>query len=250
VIYDIQYVYGLHGDIAEHLTFSHYSHNKNGKKEVKRRYMDENGEGYDQLIIVNQEFIDEYGICQQLTIDDIDLSVRVPGGSEVEKDTVCDSAFLLQSLEGVGTSIRAALHWVDNEEPIYLFIDNAGGHGTSEAKGKYEDKLLNKYKIIVVWQVPNSPETNLLDLGFWATHQAIVYRLHRLCRMDPDALARTVRQAFLLVEAGTVTSIFKRWELVLELIISGGGSNEFVESRRGLTKSLVSVNDLDGYYRR
>jgi hypothetical protein len=117
------------GDIAKFLTFSHYSHNKNGRTEVKRRYMDENFEGYDQLIIGKQTYIDENGICQQFTIDDIDLSVWVPRGSKVEKDTVCDSAFMLQLLEGVGTSIWAALHWVDKEEAIYLFIDNAGGGG-------------------------------------------------------------------------------------------------------------------------
>jgi hypothetical protein len=56
---EIQFIYGLHGDIAKNLTFSHYSHNKNGKKEVKRRFMDEYGEGYDELIIDHQTFIDE-----------------------------------------------------------------------------------------------------------------------------------------------------------------------------------------------
>jgi hypothetical protein len=35
-------------------------------------------------------------------------------------------------------------------------------------------------------------------------------------------------------------NIFERWELVLELIMSREGTNEFVESRRGLSKLLVS----------
>jgi hypothetical protein len=171
------------------------------------------------------------GICQEFTINDMDLSIRVPRGTKVEKDTPCDSLFMLESLEGVGTSIWVALHWVDREEPIYLFIDNARGYGTNEAKGEYEDKMLKKHRIIVVWQVPNSPATNFLDLGFWTAQQAIVNHLHRLCRMDPDALVCTVRQAFLLVEAGTVAKTFKRWELVLQLILwSGGVSNELVES--------------------
>jgi hypothetical protein len=212
--------------------------------------MDENGVGYNDLIIGNQTFIDENGVCQELTINDIDLSVRVPRGSKVEKDAACDSAFMLESLEDAGTSIWSAMHWVDSKDPIYLFIDNAGGHGTDEAKGEYESRLLKKYRIIIVWQVPNSPKTNLLDLGFWATQQAIVERLHRLCRMDPDGLSRTVRGAFLLVEAGTISKIFKRWELVLQLIMSGKGSNELVESKRGLTKSLLTANELDSYCRR
>jgi hypothetical protein len=250
VIDEIQYLYGLHEDVAEHLTFSHCTHKKNGKREIKRRYMDENGVGYNELLIGNQTFIDEHGVSQELTINDIGLSVRVPRGSEVEKDVSCDSTFMLESLEDAGTSIRSALHWVDSDDPIYLFIDNAGGHGTDEAKGEYESTLLKKYRIIVVWQVPNSPETNLLDLGFWATQQAIVERLHRLCRMDPDGLSRTVRDAFLLVEAVTISKIFKRWELVLQLIMNGKGSNELVESKRGLTKSLLTANELVVYCRK
>jgi hypothetical protein len=129
VIDEIQFIYGLHGDIAKNLTFSYYSHNKNGKKKVKRRFMDEYGEGYDELIIGNKSYIDESVINTQLTTNDINLSIRVPRSTETEKDAACDSAFMLVLLEGVGTSIQAALHWVDREEHIFLFIDNTGGMG-------------------------------------------------------------------------------------------------------------------------
>jgi hypothetical protein len=247
VIDEIQYIYGLHSDIAENLAFSYYSYNKKGKKKLVRMFIDEVGNGYDELLLGHKQIVNEKGEHHLLTINDVDLSVRVPRGTQTEKDVSCDSKFMMRSVEGVGTTIRQTLHWVDEDEPIYLFMDNAGGHGTNEAKGEYEHVLLSKHKIIVVWQVPNSPETNLLDLGFWATHQAIVDRLHRLRRMHPDALARTVRESFNLVGPSTVMNIFERWELVLELIMCGEGTNEFVEARRGLSKSLVSRTVLDGY---
>jgi hypothetical protein len=55
-----------------------------------RRFIGEYGEGYDELIIGNKEYIDENGIHTQLTIDEIDLSVRVPHSSETEKDAACE----------------------------------------------------------------------------------------------------------------------------------------------------------------
>ena len=45
-------------------------------------------------------------------------------------------------------------------------MDNAGGHDKIEVTKAYVEKLEKDYNITVVWQVPHSPETNLLDLGF------------------------------------------------------------------------------------
>jgi hypothetical protein len=109
---------------------------------------------------------------------------------------------------------------------------------------------MNEYKIQVEWQVPNSPETNLLDLGFWATLQAIVERMHRLKRMDTDALARTVHECFDKVEPEKIDRIYNRWEYVLDLIIKGGGTNDLVESNRGLMKSLDTLPNVRRLYSR
>jgi hypothetical protein len=90
--------------------------------------------------------------------------------------------------------------------------------------------ILNKqYKIIVEWQVPNLPETNLLDLGFWASLQVIVEHLHRLRRMDTDALSCTVCNAFEQMDSKKVDNTYQCWEYVMDLIIHGKGCNDFVE---------------------
>jgi NurA-like 5'-3' nuclease len=134
VIDKIQYIYGLHSDIAENLAFSYYSYNKKGKKELVRMFIDEVGNGYDDLLLGNKQIVNEKGEHHSLTINDVDLSVRVPRGTQTEKDVSCDSKFMLRSVEGVGTTIRQALHWVDKDEPIYLFMDNAGGGGMEQMR--------------------------------------------------------------------------------------------------------------------
>jgi hypothetical protein len=244
---EIQHVYGLFDDIAERLCFSYHTYNSKGKKKTKRMYMGEYGEGSCACLLGNKKLVDKNGRKRKLTLKDIDLHVRVPRFSDIEKDVTCNSNFMINSVHETGTSIRQSLHWVSESEIIYLFMDNAGGHGTDDIKREYVSILWNEYKIQVEWQIPNSPETNLLDLGFWVTHQAIVQRLHRLNRMESEALARSVRDAFLLVDNDKIASIFKRWELVLTLIIKGEGTNDLVESRRGLTKSLAKCSDLERY---
>lgn len=54
-------------------------------------------------------------------------------------------------------------------------MDNTGGHGTNEAKEKYT-KILKLFHIEIIWQVPRSPETNMLDLGCWMSIQSAVVK--------------------------------------------------------------------------
>ena len=46
-------------------------------------------------------------------------------------------------------------------------MDNVGGHGTTKVKKEYVSTFQEKFNTIIFWQMPNSPETNLLDLGMW-----------------------------------------------------------------------------------
>ena len=45
---------------------------------------------------------------------------------------------MLSSMPEIGTSIRSHFSHVPKTTPIYLFMDNAGGHGKTEVKAKYE----------------------------------------------------------------------------------------------------------------
>ena len=95
--------------------------------------------------------------------------------------------------------------------------------------------------MILTWQVPNSPEIYMLDLGAWMTIQSVVEELHRQRLMNENALADTVMQAFEEFDGHTKLAVIAaRWELVLDLIIEGKGGNDLVKTKRGtLTKTLL-----------
>jgi hypothetical protein len=105
-----------------------------------------------------------------LTFDDVVLHVEIPSGTYIEEDCTCDSTFMLDIICEIGVNIRSLFDWLPKEtEEIHLFMDNAGGHGTNDARQQYVSILKSEFNIIVIWQIANSPETNMLDLGAWVT---------------------------------------------------------------------------------
>ena len=106
--------------------------------------------------------------------------------------------------------------------------------------------------------MPNSPETNRLDLGVWVALQSKVETIHKGKVMQSDELSKSVNQAFLEIDESVLDRVHDRWKLVLDLIIAGKGTNEGVEEHRGtLNRLLLQSKDLptipdsvkvDGYY--
>ena len=75
-------------------------------------------------------------------------------------------------------------------------MDNAGGHGTKEAIEQYSKDLLEKYCIEIIFQVPRSPYTHGLDLGFWMALHARVKRQHFLKHSTTHALVNSVNEVW------------------------------------------------------
>ena len=127
-------------------------------------------------------------------------------------------------------------------------MDNAGGHGTNATKEAYEKILKDSYNIIITWQCPRSPETNLLDLGIWMSLQSVVEKLHKHRRVKENVLAKTVLDSFDAMETYVkYSNIWKRWEKVLEIIAISNGGNELVERNRGKKVEELPKLDLKGY---
>lgn len=74
-------------------------------------------------------------------------------------------------------------------------MDNAGGHGTIQAKSDFVSILQKEYNVIVDWQVANSPESNMLDLGAWMLMQSCVEMLHNNKVMEENVLTSGIRNA-------------------------------------------------------
>ena len=118
-----------------------------------------------------------------------------------------------------------------------------GGHGSIECIGQYKAYIGSEFNINVINQIPNSPETNMLDLGTWMSIQVQVQKEHFRKVKRQDALAASVDAAWeSFGNKTTLEKIHKRWKKVMHLIIEADGGNELVEADRGLTTSLFNVD--------
>ena len=162
-------------DVVERLVFRHrVGTNKDGSAKYK-------------YIIDDDNYLwamDRMRACE--------LRVRYQGktktkdGDAIVRDVNCDSKYMDAVMPKVGKvrsqnllitssparlivasfvqAIREAYHFVDKTHPIFLYLDNAGGHGTDDCVTKYVKMLEEDYNVICVHQRPRSPSTNMLDL--------------------------------------------------------------------------------------
>ena len=183
------------------------------------------------LYVVTVDFYDETGTikvdCDNCDYGSVDCSS-------------CDSDFMMSVMDDVGKSIRDAYSRVPPEDVIYLGMDNAGGHGKKDIIKEYEQLLKNKYNIIILWQQPRTPESNMLDLGIWMHLQSLVEEKHFGKRVHAESLWKTMQSAWDLISAQALTNVYARWIKVLDLIIEGEGSSHLVEKKRGRFFSVPS----------
>jgi hypothetical protein len=88
------------------------------------------------------------------------------------KDISCDPDYMLQAMPLIGIVTREKMPWVPKDETIYLFMDNAGGHGMEEAIGQYRRWIQREFNIEIIFQAARAPEVNVLDSGFGCQFRA------------------------------------------------------------------------------
>ena len=179
----IQDTYQIPDATADDLVFIYRTYQrikKTGQVKSKLEKMDQTDNGYvldgrKIRVLKNDGTLEE----RNLQIEDLDLRVNLQKGQMIEKDVTCDSVFMLETIRTIGQSLRDHYSFLDKTTPIHLFMDNAGGHGKTEVKARYEKILKDEFNILLQWQVPNSPETNMLDLGVWMALQSFVEAIHK-----------------------------------------------------------------------
>ena len=76
--------------------------------------------------------------------------VKNRAGNVQEVDVSCDSDFMEKVMPKVGKAIRDSYHWVPLAIPIFLYLNDAGGHGTKEVVGAYVRTLADDWNVIFV----------------------------------------------------------------------------------------------------
>ncbi len=170
---------------------------------------------------------------QECTIHDVNLSLSYPQETIIEREVNGNCQFMLRILPEIATEICQQLHIVPRNEPIYLVMDNAGGHRKQEAREEYTRRLRDGFNIVIIQQSACSPEVSALDLGIWMSVQSAVEYMHQERRRDPDGLSISVQEASQHLLEDTIHWVFKRIPIALRLIVDCGGDNINVEERRG-----------------
>ncbi len=114
-----------------------------------------------QIIITTLE-----GHKRERTNNDITISCFYPLGYLIEEEVSCNSPYMLEAMPTIGAEIHHRMPWVPLQEPIYLVLDNAGGHWTRGAVDQYTRALRNQFNVIIKQQPACSPGLNALDLVF------------------------------------------------------------------------------------
>ena len=237
----LEHTYHLDEYITERLEF--YYETKIGNAGNTKKIVMDDDVTYEDCDIRTET--DKSVPTRKVTIQDVNVQVRNRVGDEVQEDCTCDSEYMLTAMKDVGESIRSAYHWIPVTQKCYLVMDNAGGHGTSRAIIQYTDMLVNKYNIEIIFQIPRSPYTNVLDLGVWMSIQSIVERRHYLKRATSKALVNTVNDTWNSSNLDIVLSrVFNRLKVVLCNILRDEGGNNLVEENRGVSSRDIKIESV------
>ena len=139
---------------------------------------------------------------------------------------------MLRTMPKVGKAICQSHFWVLADEWIHCVLNSAGGHGTDKAIAIYTEELA-KMKVKLVHQIPQSLDTNVLDLGIWMSLQSAVEKKHRLRRGDKDALHASVMHFWdEVTNEEAFKKVFNRLKNY-KIIEKFGGGNDLVEGFHG-----------------
>ena len=100
----LQDTYDLEDDTVHSLVLSYHTYTSAITKTIKVVRLDKNS-----LDVINSINIrtKKGGSLRKINLDDLTLHVRVKRGSTTESDVNCDTTFMFETIEEIGTSIRS-----------------------------------------------------------------------------------------------------------------------------------------------
>ncbi|XP_021848744.2 uncharacterized protein [Spinacia oleracea] len=116
--------------------------------------------------------------------------------------------------------------WPHSEGPKTIFIqqDNARTHINHSDPQWQQAHQQGDFTFIIVQQLPNNPDLNILDLGFFRSIQSL---MHKKMPKDVDAMNDAVNQAYYELEARTLGNVWLSYQYVMNEMLKAKGSNDY-----------------------
>ncbi len=139
-------------------------------------------------------------------------------------ESVNRDAYRATLINDVIPAIKAKWPASGKKKPIYIQQDNCRAHvlvGDPEVVAACRS---GGWNIMIRCQPPNSPDLNVLDLGYFRAVQSLQYQMD--CRSLEDLL-KAVNSAFESHDYEKLNDIFLTLQKVMECILSVKGGNEY-----------------------
>ena len=157
-------------------------------------------------------------------------SVNRPAGTLITKPVnVNGDVYKKMLLEKVLPAIyekwpRGAGNDEEGRPEIIIQEDNAKPHKASIRDAIKEAAASNGWNISVTTQPPNSPDLNVLDLGFFNSIQSLQYKKRS---KDIDHLIANVEKAFDETEREALNNVFLSLQACMEATLGAEGDNNY-----------------------
>ena len=169
-----------------------------------------------------------------------------PAGEEVLRTVAANKESMRQLTILVGNKIHKLWPTEDIGKTIHIQMDNASPHVTEDDPEWIEAKQRwPQFNIVLVRQPPQSPDTNVLDLGLWNSVQSIQKKRTPMminARTELE-LVRAVKHAWHDMPMETVASAWVTLTNVLREIRDNDGGNRFKTPRKRKYASMIERGD-------
>ncbi|XP_074373784.1 uncharacterized protein LOC141714147 [Apium graveolens] len=117
--------------------------------------------------------------------------------------------------------------WQPSEGPKVIFIqeDNARTHISQADEEWQQVHQQGDFTFILVQQPPNSPDLNILNLGFFRSIQSL---MHKKMPKDIDSMMNAVHEAFYQLDASTLADVWLSYQYVMNEVLKVKGSNDYL----------------------
>ncbi|XP_074378293.1 uncharacterized protein LOC141719818 [Apium graveolens] len=113
----------------------------------------------------------------------------------------------------------------EGHKTIYIQQDNARTHITQDDPEWQQVHKQGDFTFYMVQQPPNSPDLNILDLGFFRSIQSL---MHKKMPKDVDDMLNAVHQAFYELDPRTLANVWLSYQYVMNEVLKVKGSNDYL----------------------